>query len=390
MRTRVSSCGCGNRRTQVKQVSNDDLKECFYNPILNHKTAECAQCFKCVSENCNAENVRLEVCACAHRYSQRFKAQQPGRPVLGFLQFVQGRVLRYQMRYVMVTVDMIAMAKNPDEKTLLKVIMSMTTTMTTVLHRGFWTFTYQLFPFPLYNLFVFSVFFSLYGTAASSWLGYTTLSWPLQSRLLSEVAVFLLCNLLLCQTPPHRTAWCACDVARPRDSGPPSLREEAASRNSSNLLHFWVLWFCRVSMTSTSCEYSSMLNVNAKDVHDESTADSLLCLLLDLLGDALQYASNKYKMSHLVFDIWSIFGLEHDLRPLELHVVPSCSVVQHEFWIFTWNKKVIDSCCIFPCVILDQFGNHRRFVWRLQDLFYQVENEEYFCFFLVQSVRFFR
>ena len=35
----------------------------------------------------------------------------------------------------MVTVAMIAMAKNPDEKTLLKVIMSMTTTMTTVLHR---------------------------------------------------------------------------------------------------------------------------------------------------------------------------------------------------------------------------------------------------------------
>ena len=35
--TRMSSRGFGNRRTQAKQVSNDDLMECFYSPTLNHK-----------------------------------------------------------------------------------------------------------------------------------------------------------------------------------------------------------------------------------------------------------------------------------------------------------------------------------------------------------------
>ena len=35
-----SSRGCGNRRTQVRQVSKDDMLECFSNFTLNHEGAE--------------------------------------------------------------------------------------------------------------------------------------------------------------------------------------------------------------------------------------------------------------------------------------------------------------------------------------------------------------
>ena len=49
-----------------------------------------------------------------------------------------GRVLRGQVRLISVTVAMNAMMrKNPTKRTLLKVTMSMMTTMTTVLHRDF-------------------------------------------------------------------------------------------------------------------------------------------------------------------------------------------------------------------------------------------------------------
>ena len=40
MGTRASSCGCGNRRSQVRQVSKDDLMESFYNPTLKNQSAE--------------------------------------------------------------------------------------------------------------------------------------------------------------------------------------------------------------------------------------------------------------------------------------------------------------------------------------------------------------
>ena len=36
-------------------------------------------------------------------------------------------------------------------------------------------------------------------------------------------------------------------------------------------------------------------------------------------------------MFHLVFDILSIFGIEHDPRSLRLHVAPGCCFVQYEF-----------------------------------------------------------
>ena len=48
------------------------------------------------------------------------------------------------------------------------------------------------------------------------------------------------------------------------------------------------------------------------------------------------------------------------------------------------DSNVIDSFCIFLCVILDEIGNHRRFVWRIQDFFRLAGNEKCFCFFLVQ------
>ena len=65
--------------------------------------------------------------------------------------------------------------------------------------------------------------------------------------------------------------------------------------------------------------------MNVRDVHDESTADSSLCLLLDLFG----YDHNR-KLFRLFFGFLSIWAIEHDPRSLKLHVVPSCRFVQHE------------------------------------------------------------
>ena len=56
--------------------------------------------------------------------------------------------------------------------------------------------------------------------------------------------------------------------------------------------------------------------MNVRDVHDETTAALLLCLLLDF-GDALQHTTTDAKCVH-------------DPRSLKLHVVPSCRFVQHE------------------------------------------------------------
>ena len=62
--------------------------------------------------------------------------------------------------------------------------------------------------------------------------------------------------------------------------------------------------------------------MNEKDLHDESTAESLLCLFLGLLGSALQHTTTKTTCFALPY----VF-----LRPLKLHVVPVCSFVQHDF-----------------------------------------------------------
>ena len=68
--------------------------------------------------------------------------------------------------------------------------------------------------------------------------------------------------------------------------------------------------------------------MNSRDVRDESIVDSLLCLLLDLFGNA----SQNYKMSsRLVFCVLSIFGIEHNLRSLTLHIVPFRRCEEHEF-----------------------------------------------------------
>ena len=44
--TGLSCRGCGCRHTQVRQVSNDDLRNDFDNPTVNHRSAECTQCVK--------------------------------------------------------------------------------------------------------------------------------------------------------------------------------------------------------------------------------------------------------------------------------------------------------------------------------------------------------
>ena len=76
------------------------------------------------------------------------------------------------------------------------------------------------------------------------------------------------------------------------------------------------------------------------------------------------------------FGIHSRFGIQHNLRSLRLHVVPSCRFVQHELLELVVIKVAIDSFCLFMCVILDQTVDHRRFAWRIQDLFRQAGNEK--------------
>ena len=48
-------------------------------------------------------------------------------------------------------------------------------------------------------------------------------------------------------------------------------------------------------MTSTPLYILQCDFLNSKDVHDEWTVDSLLCLLLDFLGNALLHASTSTK-----------------------------------------------------------------------------------------------
>ena len=121
-------------------------------------------------------------------------------------------------------------------------------------------------PFTLYTLFVFNVFFSLHGVAASSLV-------RLSDRMLaSVVSPFVtkkrrksICHLLLCQILPRRIACvlvnaCACGTDRPRGGAPRSFRNFVSLRNLSHLLQsrvFVILWtFHNVDRF----EYSSVLN----------------------------------------------------------------------------------------------------------------------------------
>ena len=88
--------------------------------------------------------------------------------------------------------------------------------------------------------------------------------------------------------------------------------------------------------------------MNTKDAHDESTADSLLCPLLDLLGNALSHAFHKYKMFRLIFGISSILGSAHDPRSWSLHVVPIFSFVEHE--LLNLDMMIHDSDRLTPSV----------------------------------------
>ena len=50
-----------------------------------------------------------------------------------------------------------------------------------------------------------------------------------------------------------------------------------------------------VSVVSPLCRILQCWVVNARDVHDEPTADSLLCLLLDLLVNAILHTTTSTK-----------------------------------------------------------------------------------------------
>ena len=70
--------------------------------------------------------------------------------------------------------------------------------------------------------------------------------------------------------------------------------------------------------------------MNSRDVHDESSVDSLLCLLLDLLGDAKQHASTRTQCL-----TWSVISEAfHALNTIfdlyKIHVGPGCRFVDHE------------------------------------------------------------
>ena len=87
---------------------------------------------------------------------------------------------------------------------------------------------------------------------------------------------------------------------------------------------------------STSLSIFQCWIVNTKDVRDESTVDPLF-----LTSSVMPVQCfHKSKMSRMVFGIWSMFGIEHDLRSLRIHVVPSYRFVEHDFL----NHNVIQGC----------------------------------------------
>ena len=81
---------------------------------------------------------------------------------------------------------------------------------------------------------------------------------------------------------------CAIDTVRLRGGAPRSFRNFVSLRNPSNFLRFWVFVILQsFHNVDTFKSILARLIMNSMDVHDESTVDSLLCLLLDLLGNAL-------------------------------------------------------------------------------------------------------
>ena len=82
-----------------------------------------------------------------------------------------------------------------------------------------------------------------------------------------------------------------------------------------------------------------------------------------------------------------MLGIAHDPPPLQIHVVPGCRFVQHDFLNLDVTQSSYRRVLSFPVHnILDQIVEHRRCVWRLQDLFHQSGYEKYLCLFLVQCI----
>ena len=116
------------------------------------KVLRCAQCVKCVSESCNAEKSRQSVYLCTPPFrivTLRFSIPRMLEKSLHHLtRFATGRpelvFFRLRSRRVAETSDVVGHGdcrhicddENPTMKTLLKVTMSIETTMTTVQERG--------------------------------------------------------------------------------------------------------------------------------------------------------------------------------------------------------------------------------------------------------------
>ena len=135
---------------------------------------------------------------------------------------------------------MFAMTKNPTMKTSTKVTMSRKTTTTAVQQRVL-RIVWSSFPFlHCKNLFVFSVFFGLYGVAASALVVRPCIglcSRPVFHKKRRKSIVHLLfCENLLCRIACILVRACALGTSRPRGSAPRSFRNFVSLRNPSNLL----------------------------------------------------------------------------------------------------------------------------------------------------------
>ena len=164
----------------------------------------------------------------------------------------------------MVTVAMIAMMRNnPTRKTLLKVTMSMVTTVTTVLHRDLEN-DWSSF-FSTANLLVFRALLDLYGDAASTWIGLYDRALGLWSHALGVITYFFFSNAGLSHSSHD-------DLRVPLFVHAPVilllLMVGAHDCSAIVLLRgikviscsFGFLRSCRFSVASTTFGFSSMLN----------------------------------------------------------------------------------------------------------------------------------
>ena len=182
---------------------------------------------------------------------------------------VQGELLRHQMWQVIRNVAMSEMTKNPTMKTLMTTVMSLKTTMTTVQHQVL--------------KIVWSCFSLVYGT---TWLYsgcplvfMVSLLPPLQglydflwASVKSPVSPSFNCH----SVKVFHVGFRGCLFVHAHVV---LLVLEEALRDCSV-----IQFLCRGSTTSTPL---NILQCLSRDVHDESTVDALLCLLLDFCGNAL-------------------------------------------------------------------------------------------------------